>query len=81
MAVVATLPDDLREAMAFADVLATYEHLPPLDREKFSAWISNASDEGSRWRRIQIFVLSMRMGPLRPDDGDDASFGSPAQVG
>jgi hypothetical protein len=58
---------DLDEAMMVADVRDTYNRLSQPHQKKFLAWIDKASDPDARERRIGIFVLSLRMGPLQPD--------------
>jgi uncharacterized protein YdeI (YjbR/CyaY-like superfamily) len=55
-----------REVLATYDVLETFELLPEAEQEKFSSWIENASSDESRWRRIEAFVLALRVGPLQP---------------
>jgi molybdopterin converting factor small subunit len=62
---------DLEEAMSEADVLALFQKLPPADRERFSRWIALARDDESLWRRIEIVVMALRMGPLEPGVPDD----------
>ena len=57
-------PDDLLDAMAAADVLETFCHLPRSAQEEFSAWIGKARDTDSHWRRIDALVLAMRSGLL-----------------
>lgn len=56
--------EDLIEALAAADVLEKFCHLPEADQDRFSQWIGQASDVDSNWRRIEALVLALRMGPL-----------------
>ena len=58
-------PDDLLDAMAEADVLEPFCHLPPSAQEEFSAWIGKARDNESHRRRIEALVLAMKGGQLR----------------
>ena len=66
-----------REVLATYDVLATFELLPSAEQQKFSSWIENASNEESHWRRIEAFVLALRVGPLQParPEGPSESVG------
>ena len=59
-------PDDLLNAMADADVLEAFVHLPRSSQDKFHAWIGRARDDKSHWRRIEILVLAIKSAPL-PD--------------
>ena len=56
--------DDLLDAMAEANVLETFLHLPTEDQANFSRWIGTARDDGSHWRRIEALVLALRTGLL-----------------
>lgn len=56
-------PDDLRDALASAEVLDTFQALPLEEQEKFCDWVDRARDDDSHWRRIEILVLAMRMAP------------------
>ena len=57
-------PDDLLDAMATADVLETFVHLPDSAQEEFRRWIGRARDNDSHWRRIHALVAAMRSGIL-----------------
>ena len=68
---------DFREVLATYDVLETFELLPASEQEKFTLWIENSSSEESHWRRIEAFVLALRVGPLQPakPEGPSESVG------
>ena len=55
-----------RQVLATYDVLETFKLLPVADQEKFSNWIENATTEESHMRRLEAFVLALRVGPLQP---------------
>lgn len=57
-------PDDLLDAMATADVLERFCHLPEASRREFEEWIGKARDNESHWRRIETLVMAMRSAPL-----------------
>lgn len=57
-------PDDLLEALKFADVWEVYCALPETNREEFASWIEKSADQQARWRRIDALVLALRMSPL-----------------
>ena len=62
--------------MIQADVLEIFVLLPPDDQAKFSLWVSRAPDDESRWRRINGFVLALKLGPLQVGPrADDAATG------
>lgn len=63
-----------REILATYDVLETFDLLPVAEQEKFTLWIENASSEESHWRRVEAFVLALRVGPLQPE-GPSESVG------
>lgn len=56
-------PDDLLDAMAAADVLDTFCHLPEAPRREFEEWIGKARDSEAHWRRIDTLVMAMRSAP------------------
>ena len=62
-----------REVLATYDVLETFDLLPEAEQEKFSSWIVNASTDESHWRRIEAFVLALRVGPLQPTSPEGPS--------
>lgn len=55
--------DDLFRSLTEADVLANFHHLPMEQQDRFIDWIDKARDDEAHWRRIDILVLAMRMGP------------------
>jgi hypothetical protein len=55
-----------REVLATYDVLETFDLLPSAEQEKFSTWIERANDDDAHWRRVEAFVLALRVGPLQP---------------
>jgi uncharacterized protein YdeI (YjbR/CyaY-like superfamily) len=57
-------PDDLLNAMAAADVIDTFCHLPEASRREFEGWIGKARDNAAHWRRIDTLVMAMRSAPL-----------------
>ena len=57
-------PDDLLDAMAAADVLESFCHLPEASKREFEEWIGKARDNESHWRRIETLVMAMRSAPL-----------------
>lgn len=57
-------PDNLLDAMAAADVLEVFCHLPEAAQQEFREWIGKARDDESHWRRIDALVLAMRSGLL-----------------
>lgn len=56
-------PDDLLDAMAAADVLDHFCHLPEASRREFEEWIGKARDDEAHWRRINTLVMAMRFAP------------------
>ena len=56
-------PDDLLNAMAAADVLDAFCHLPEDSRKEFEEWIGKARDNEAHWRRIHTLVMAMRQAP------------------
>ena len=56
-------PDDLLNAMAEADVLEVFCHLPEASRREFEEWIGKARDDENHWRRIDVLVRAMRSAP------------------
>jgi hypothetical protein len=66
-------PDNLLDAMAEADVLEVFCHLPEVAKQEFRGWIGKARDDELHWRRIDALVSAMRSGPLfdrRQQHGD-----------
>jgi hypothetical protein len=59
--------ETFRDILATFDVLETFELLPKADQDKFSHWIQNSSDDEGRLRRLEAFVLALRLGPLQPN--------------
>lgn len=55
--------DDLLNAMAAADALDTFCHLPEASRLEFEEWIGKARDNEAHWRRIDALVMAMRSAP------------------
>jgi hypothetical protein len=67
-------PDDLLNAMAEADVLESFCHLPEAARMEFEGWIGKARDNEAHWRRIHTLVMAMRYAPrLEPQVPLDAA--------
>lgn len=68
-------PDDLLDAMAAADVLETFCHLPDAAQREFQGWIGKARDDESHWRRIDALVRAMRSSLLQnpAESGDPSS--------
>lgn len=56
--------DNLLDAMAEADVLEVFCHLPEAAQQEFREWIGKARDNESHWRRIDALVLAMRSSGL-----------------
>lgn len=56
-------PDDLLNAMAAADVLDSFCHLPEPARREFEGWIGKARDSEAHWSRINALVRAMREAP------------------
>ena len=56
-------PDDLLDAMAAADVLDIFCHLPEPAKREFEEWIGKARDSEAHWRRIDVLVRAMRNAP------------------
>ena len=69
-------PDNLLDAMAEADVLEVFCHLPEVAQQEFREWIGKARDDDSHWRRIDALVLAMRSGLLH----DRSERQSPSQA-
>jgi len=59
--------------LAEYDVLETFDLLPHIEQEKFTRWIEGASDDDAHWRRVEAFVLALRVGPLQPATPEDPS--------
>lgn len=59
------IEDELLAAFAATDSLPAFRQLPLADQENFFRWIEKATDEESRWRRIDALVLAMRISCLR----------------
>lgn len=55
--------DDLLDAMAAADVLDVFCHLPERSRREFEDWIGKARNSEAHWRRIDTLVMAMRSAP------------------
>lgn len=64
-------PDDLLNAMAAADVLDRFCHLPEESKREFEKWIGKARDSETHWRRIDTLVMAMRHAPLIEERSDD----------
>ena len=73
-------PDDLLDAMAEADVLEVFCHLPEKSQQEFREWIGKSRDNESHWRRIDALVLAMRSGPHddRSERHSDSEVHQPA---
>ena len=78
-------PDDLLNAMAAADVLDIFCHLPEDARREFEQWIGKARDDAAHWRRIDTLVMAMRSAPRVEKDAparesslaDESRYGRP----
>ena len=55
--------EDLFRSLASADALTNFHRLPEAQQDRFIDWINKARDDEAHWRRIDILVLAMRMGP------------------
>jgi uncharacterized protein YdeI (YjbR/CyaY-like superfamily) len=60
----ALAPDDLLEALRYADVWEVYCSLPEKNQQEFAGWIASSRDQAARWRRIDALVLALRLSPL-----------------
>ena len=60
-----TMARDFRDVLVTYDVLETFNRLPRPDQDRFRRWIGSASNDDSYWRRVEAFVLALRVGPLQ----------------
>jgi len=70
------MPDDVRDALLDADLMARYEERPFYQRNDYLSWIKRAARDETRAKRLEQMLEELRQGgvymrmdhsPSRPD--------------
>ncbi len=56
------MPDDVKEALADAGLLAAYEQRPPYQQNDYIGWITRGKREETRQKRLEQMLDELRAG-------------------